>query len=480
MNMVKKIFTYILALFTICVAYSCSENEEFTDNPSGRLTFSTDTLSFDTIFRTIPSTTKRLIVYNPNSKGVRISNVSIESSASNVFRMNVDGISGNSIDDVEIYGKDSIFIFVETTLNEEHSELIKPVNSKIVFTFANGMRQAVEIEASSMNATFMKHESITSDTIFDSNVPYVIYDSLVVEENATLTLTAGVSLYFHNAANLIVKGKLKVEGELGNEVIFRGDRTDWLLSGISYNMIDNTWGGIYLTPECQGCEINYADIHGGSYGVDCDSISGTLTIKNSIIHNVGGNALRINRTNAHIANTELNNSFGYCAMIVNSNSDFYHCTLAQFYPWHYDRRNSLLVVQNADKEYSNDGNPLFCNNFYNCLITGYADDEVFAEFNAEKAELGLHFYSSVLNTDTSDDNYFTDCVKIEFEKDDMFHTNRFLQRQDKLSPFMPDSANIALGKGNFMYCKDYPKDRLGEERTEGHVDAGCYQYVKSE
>lgn len=478
--MVKQILTYILAIITICVASSCSENEEFTSTPSSRLTFSTDTITFDTLFRTLPSPTKRLIVFNNNSKGVKISNVALETKDSQLFRMNVDGVSGNSIDNVEIYGKDSIFIFIETTMKEEHEELVKHYSDRIIFTFENGMRQAVVIEASSMNATFLNHEVIASDTVFDDALPYVVYDSLVVAEEATLTLKAGSALYFHNEANLIVRGKLIVEGELGKEVIFRGDRTDWLLPGTSYDMIDNTWGGIRLTPECKGCEMNYADVHGGVYGIDCDSINGTLTITNSYIHNVGGNALRINRTKAHIANTELNNSLGYCALIVNSDTEFYHCTLAQFYAWSYDRKNALLVVQNADEETDITDNSYFKNNFYNCFVTGYADDEVFAEFDATKSELGLHFYSSVLNTDISDDKYFTDCVKIEFEDDDMFHNNTFAQRHNRLSPYMPDSASVAIGKGNFVYCKDYPKDRFGEERTEGRVDAGCYQYVHRE
>ena len=54
-----KLKFLILPLLALLV-YSCSDYESFSDNPNFRLTFSQDTIAFDTLISTIPSSTKTL------------------------------------------------------------------------------------------------------------------------------------------------------------------------------------------------------------------------------------------------------------------------------------------------------------------------------------------------------------------------------------------------------------------------------------
>ena len=86
-------------------------DENYSTNPNHRLSFSTDTLSFDTVFTTIGSATKQFMVYNKNSEPLNIERIILASPATSGFRINVDGRKGDNFDNVRIAAKDSLCIF---------------------------------------------------------------------------------------------------------------------------------------------------------------------------------------------------------------------------------------------------------------------------------------------------------------------------------------------------------------------------------
>ena len=77
----------------------------YTTSPSDRPVFSTDTLDLGTVFTAEPTPTKRLIVHNPHSKQLRLSDVRVSGPAADCFRLNVDGISGKTFSGIDIRGK---------------------------------------------------------------------------------------------------------------------------------------------------------------------------------------------------------------------------------------------------------------------------------------------------------------------------------------------------------------------------------------
>ena len=116
-----------MALLTI-VLPSCIE-DGFSTSPSDQPTFSTDTLDLGVIFTDEPSPTSRFVVYNRNSKSLSVSRIALSGANAGLFRLNVDGISGETFSDVEIRGKDSIFVFVEATLPENGDRKSTRLNS---------------------------------------------------------------------------------------------------------------------------------------------------------------------------------------------------------------------------------------------------------------------------------------------------------------------------------------------------------------
>ena len=143
------IVSYLTAIMALSMSVcACNDDEEFTTDPAATISFSRDTVSFDTIFTKTISVTERFCVYNRGSKGVRLASVALASGGTSGFMINVDGQSGEVVRDVPISDGDSIFVFVKVKLDEQHSD--RPVlnSDNIVFTLESGVESSVRVEAS--------------------------------------------------------------------------------------------------------------------------------------------------------------------------------------------------------------------------------------------------------------------------------------------------------------------------------------------
>ena len=76
----KKLAAPLLILFFIVFhLLSCDGlDENYSSNPNHRLSFSVDTLSFDTVFTTIGSATKEFMIYNRNDQPLLISEIMLQ------------------------------------------------------------------------------------------------------------------------------------------------------------------------------------------------------------------------------------------------------------------------------------------------------------------------------------------------------------------------------------------------------------------
>ena len=92
---------YILPILLIILSYSCKKENIQTEG-TATLQFSNDTIIFDTVFTSIGSVTKQLMVYNNNNFDI-VTNVELRGNSEGNFRMNVDGESGNNIKNVKIF-----------------------------------------------------------------------------------------------------------------------------------------------------------------------------------------------------------------------------------------------------------------------------------------------------------------------------------------------------------------------------------------
>ena len=183
---------------TSCISDSISTS------PSDILTFSRDTVNFDTVFTDLGTPTARLVVSNRAKKGIKITSIRLKNPDSN-FQINVDGMSGKTFQDVEIWREDSIFLFIECFIPETQGNEPYRVEDELEFV-TNGVTQTVLLEAYGQNVTRLRKARITTDTCLTAERPYVVFDSLVVDKGATLSIDPDVRLLFHDGAELIVHG----------------------------------------------------------------------------------------------------------------------------------------------------------------------------------------------------------------------------------------------------------------------------------
>jgi hypothetical protein len=273
------LFFYLIVLLSLFQLNSCKkENSYSTKN----LSFSVDTLIFDTVFTTIGSTTKNFKMYNTDSKAMLIQEIQLMGGSSSPFRINVDGVPGILHQNVEINAKDSLFIFVEVTLNVNGQNLPMIVEDSIRFKVNNKI-QYVKLAVWGQDAYF--HYADFNEGTWPNDKPHVIYNYTAIDSAKTLTIQAGTKVHFHkNSILYVYKGSLQVEGALGNEVVFQGDRLEPY-----YQSIAGQWYGIYFQ-EARPSKINYAVIKNGTAGLHLTSNgptnpSYTLEVTNTQILN---------------------------------------------------------------------------------------------------------------------------------------------------------------------------------------------------
>ena len=145
------------------LAVSSCITDDFTTSSSDVLAFSTDTLTFDTVFTDLGTPTARLKVYNRAKKSINISSIRFKNPESE-FQLNVDGMSGVDFHDVEIRGKDSIYVFVECFIPPSESNEPHLVEDQLVFV-TNGVQQEVQVEAYGQNVNRLRGITLTEDTL---------------------------------------------------------------------------------------------------------------------------------------------------------------------------------------------------------------------------------------------------------------------------------------------------------------------------
>ena len=449
----------------------CEDFNDFSTNPAYRLRFSQDTLSLDTILTEIPTSTHKLMVYNPQEENLRISSIRLSSNGSSGYRINVDGIAGNNFQNIYLAGKDSMYIFVEATLPYQHTPNVRLLKDSILFS-VNNNQQAIILQAFAQDAVIMRGETISKDTTIQEERPILIYDSLCIAPNTRLTLSAGSKLYFHHQAYLSVRGQLNVAGTMDNPVLFRGDRTDRLFSYLPYDRLPGQWGGIILERESSGNVIQHADIHGGEFGIRCignnhEDIQ--LTLEHSVITQVNLNGLACINSKAVIGNCEISNAGQHAVFLQGGDYAFTHCTLANHFSWNIRKGYALFFTNTSDEDTAH---PLQKADFRNCLISGSFSDELYAvQHKDESIAFNYYFSHSLLHTIESGSEAF---INNKWQQEEHFKN---IDDKHQLFDFSLTSSSAAIDCGLNDDAQYYPTDRKGVSRLEDDApDAGCYEF----
>lgn len=278
MRIIQSFFLGIVIISLLSLG-SCKKNQSFS---TGNLDFSTDTVVFDTVFTTIGSTTKRLKIYNNSNATLKVDEVELLGGSSSPFRINLDGVKGTNFANLEIERGDSLFVFVEVTLQVNNATQPLIVEDQLRFR-TNGKNQFVQLAVWGQDAYF--HYNDVNSGTWPNDKPHVVYGYAGIDSAMTLTIPAGTNIYMHKNALLFnYKGTLHINGTKTNKVVFQGDRLEEF-----YKDKSGQYYGIYMQ-EARPSTISHVEIKNGTAGIhlfskDPSFSDYTLKLRNSEIYN---------------------------------------------------------------------------------------------------------------------------------------------------------------------------------------------------
>ena len=503
----------VLILLIAILAGSCREEFDYRAS-TGELRFSKDTIFLDTVFNSLSSSTYSFKVFNPSGEDIRIPQVYLESGSGSAFRLNVNGTAGKAFSDIEIPAKDSIYVFVESTvvLNDLPENTFLATDA-IIFG-DNATQQKVSLVTLIQDAVFLypqRENGITAsillgvdpsgeevriegfelaDTLltFTNEKPYVIYGYAAVPQGKTLEIQAGTRVYFHEASGMLVQngGSLKVMGavstdpeRLENEVIFEGDRLE-----PEFSDIPGQWGTLWLAPGSTGNTLEHLTVKNAIIGLitegDPDNNEAKVSIKNSRFLNSSNINVLARNTSITATNTIFGSS-GQASLYLSEGGsyEFIHCTLANF--WNTGLRNIPALLINNYRINEDDTRltfPLNKANFYNCIVTGNTPVELLFDRDQQSA-FHVKFSHSLLQFDTDNESLLSNPL-YDFS-DENIYLNILLNNDPGFTGILPDPLQPATGSpvidlGNPELLPQVPEDILGINR-DALPDAGAYEYI---
>ena len=489
----KKVLSLWIIVLVLAIATGlsgCVDKLGFTTDPNHRLAFSCDTVMFDTLFTDVSSATQAFLIYNPNKGNLSIAHAAVAGGENSPFRVNIDGLAGDTFSDLVIRGGDSMYVFVEVTIDPRGQDSPFDVYDSLQFTLESGVTQQVIFSASGQDATVLRGMVIDADTWLTAQRPYLIYDSLRVEEGSVLYLEPGTRLYFADKVEMQIYGRIEAVGTADSLVVFRGARTDRMFDYLPYDRLSAQWGGITLHESSFDNVFEYCDIHSGTYGLRAKGTNmedNKVTMNSTQIHNVDEDALQLTSCKASFSNSLFTNAGGHCVNILGGQMDFLHCTMANFFPWKSERGVAVNIAN-----YVEEGNtmyPLLGVNFVNSIITGSKDEELMSTIvaktdTADWSEYAQYnFRHSVINSWRNarepDTLHFAHIVWEHEDSTSYGRTNfRTIDHNNFIYDFHLDSLSVARTNASDEYLDLLPYDKDNKLRESGAVDAGCYQYIE--
>ncbi len=458
----KRLLNILLLVLSFGYLISC-EDDKYLSSPDAKLRFSLDTVMFDTVFTTIGSTTKHLKIYNPYKQKVRISSIKLAKSEKSNFRLNINGVSSNEVQNVEIAPFDSLYIFVEVTVDPNGQNLPLVVKDSIEFV-TNMNHQDVDLVAWGQDFNLIKKQRLKTTT-WKKDKPYLIYNYAFVDSNATLTIEPGTKIYFHKDAGLYVKGNVIAKGTVENPIHFGGDRLEDV-----YADVPDQWNGVLLYSGSKGNVFTNAEIKNANIGLQVGNIENTgfasVKLSSVKIQNMAYAGIFSMKSDIQADNCLITNCGFYAvALLVGGTYEFYHSTIANYWGGYGSKARSTPALQIQNYLIINKDKPAYVGDliqadFGNCIITGNAIDgnELLLSKNPEAA-FNYKFDNCILQ------------VADTFKVNNPLHYESILKGVNpkfvdpyKKYNFELDILSPAKDVGKVSIAKLFPKDLKGRDR----------------
>lgn len=492
----KTLVSVFLFIALIVSAGSCRKEQEFSRRQVD-LRLSSDTIFLDTVFTNVGSSTRTLRVSNPTNEDLYIDRIYLAKGNASYYRLNVNGIPGKDLKDVELLANDSITILIEVTADVANAGELLYTDSIVFNTLGN--IQDVDLVTLTKDAHFyyptnaliipqppfpdivIPYSVLDCNTVWAADKPHVIYGYAVVDSGCVLTVEPGAEIHFHSGSGLWVTGAGRLEmdpndvGQMDvNPIVIQGDRLEPF-----YENVAGQWGGvlggIFIQSGSTGNVIRNTIIKNGTIGIRTDStnsLTPNLTLFNTQLLNHSRVGLYGGFGHIESENVVIGNSGLYGFYALGGRYKFTHCTFANYTS--SGRGTPTIGLFNF---FEGPGGTIYTRDiaaadFRNCIVYGARRVEFGIGYKTS-ADLNFTFRNSLLRIeenpedesfDREDPTKFIDCI---LDNDPMF-----VNRQN--FEYDLDSASPALNVGNTTFAQEVPLDILKVDRTST-PDLGAYE-----
>lgn len=493
----------LLLLLGLLLAFTSCRNDFDFEPSTGGLEFSRDTVYLDTIFSNIGSSTYTLKVYNRSDKNISIPSIKLGKGLDSKYRMMIDGMQGNQgkmFNNVELLAKDSMFIFIETTVDvaeanptdflytdqiqfgvgstSQNVELVTLIQDAYFLypqRYQDGTTELLQIGEDSVYGFFLdENDPINgNEYVFGNDKPYVIYGYAAVDANKTLSISPGARVHFHEQSGIIVAQNASIQAiglpsdtdALENEIIFEGDRLEPGFSNFA-----GQWGAIWMTAGSTNHKFEHVTIMNGSIGLYIQNTD--VELYNVQIYNCTNYGILAQNSEVTGQNVVVNNAgLATVACTYGGKYNFTHSTFNN--NWQSSRQLALYISNYIDNVGSQ---PLVEANFNNCII--YGSNQVEMLLDSDPNQLFNYKFNSCLLKFNNNANQYTNHPLYQFATD-LEHYENIIRNEN------PRFLNVS---GNQLYIENVPSgayqrgnpafyvpfDITGLPRSTANPDLGAY------
>jgi hypothetical protein len=462
---VKELNSKFFVTFLIAILFfSACKKDNVITSADAVISFSADTLHFDTVFTSVGSVTQKLKIFNLNNQRLRISTISLAGGETSAFKINVNGMPGSTFSDIDIAANDSIYVFVSVTINPTQSNLPFIIRDSIMINY-NDNADNIQLDAYGRNARFVNNLIVTKDSTFTNELPFVILGSLTVNEGATLVINSGTEIYYHQNAAVFINGTLKANGEKepGSQIVFSSDRLD-----DPYKFFPGSWQGILFSSTSTNNRLNSTIIQNAVQGINISGEGNTVTqleLNSCAITNNQNEGIKAVNSNIYAENCLITNC-GLNNLSLNAgNYNFIFCTVASY--------SDILLSHSAPVLFISDTinstqTAALAAKFTNSIFYGESgsfDDEILLSKTGNDFNTSFSYVLyKAINVDTP---LFKNCIS----NTDPLFANIDQEHAEFDFHLMPGSPCVNAGSATSITT-----DIEGNPRTSGSFpDMGCYE-----
>ena len=499
-----KKYTFLLLIATVLTLVSCRKDFNFEPSSGSDLSFSRDTVYLDTIFSNIGSSTYTLKVYNKTNNDIKIPSLKLGKGENSNFRLMVDGIPGKVFNNVELLAKDSMYIFVETTVDihsltnenefiytdqiqftsgskSQNVELVTLVKDAVFLypqKFADGSKETLPLNGDEIEGFYLdENDPINGNELVWTNTkPYVIYGYAAVPPNKTLEVKPGAQIHFHDNSGLLVanNGNINVTGTIENPIVFQGDRLEPV-----FENVPGQWGAIWLTVGSKG-NFENAIIKNATVGLLVNKNQSTVNLHNLQVYNASDFGILGRAADLYGTNVVTNNC-GQAALACTFGGSYHFIQSTFGNYWNKPNQTSVVI-----DDY--DGTSEFAIQkalFQNCIIYGSSSESLIMNMKGNQNNFNIKFENSLIKFvdysnqvfgrfpyDFNNSAYFSNCLIARTST----QFRPYFKNPNKNEMMITDKATDLIGIGNVNFAQQVPFDILGKSRIP-NPDLGAYQNI---